>query len=457
MSSEDGWKVVKRKARKSSNCDKVFPRAPSGSLFKEKFLINPQSKVDLGSDDSVPKSKSGPGPVTVLRPVVSPGFNFGSGSVSGANARTDILESEMKRDPAFALAVSSLERCLKVRERFGSSLISGRPGKPSGSGGIDTAVRETDFKGSVSDAAPVEVVRRSGAVGGTAFRPISAGHGSACAVERALGKSSKLSSFENDGGLVDGVEGDVCSSLGRRGHSGAETVLAIAVENERINGLLEGSESDFSKNLADESADSPGRVRSSAAHATAGESKGIVGSFQPSESEFPSLNSSLGSLSSASARRFACSATAAAARVCPGSSSLAVSAAVARAHASTLHDACSNSWSDTVRVTGPTGTRRVKGGVSGPAEDLRPVSEVEAGVNFRPAGSVRGQVTWFTSQEATRHRYQAGQGKCGHTSPPPGGSWYPIRVTWIRIGHQAINGLDEGVWNRTVGDLGARG
>ena len=84
---------------------------------------------------------------------------------------------------------------------------------------------------------------------------------------------------------MDGVEGDGCSSLGRCGHSGAETVLATAVENERVNGLLEGSESDFTKNFAestaaDESADSPGRVRSSAAHATAGESKGIVGSFQ---------------------------------------------------------------------------------------------------------------------------------------------------------------------------------
>ena len=39
------------------------------------------------------------------------------------------------------------------------------------------------------------------------------------------------------------------------------------------------------------------------------------------------------------------------------------------------------------------GGRSSKGGVSGPAEDLRPVSsEVEAGVNFRPAGGVRGQV-----------------------------------------------------------------
>ena len=51
-----------------------------------------------------------------------------------------------------------------------------------------------------------------------------------------------------------------------------------------------------------------------------------------------------------------------------------------------------NSWSDTVRVQCATGTKRVKGGVSGPAEDLRPVSEVEAGVNFRPAGGVQGQV-----------------------------------------------------------------
>ena len=40
----------------------------------------------------------------------------------------------------------------------------------------------------------------------------------------------------------------------------------------------------------------------------------------------------------------------------------------------------------------PRAGRRVKGGVSSPAEDLLPVSEVEAGVNFRPAGGVREQV-----------------------------------------------------------------
>ena len=92
--------------------------------------------------------------------------------------------------------------------------------------------------------------------------------------------------------------------------------------------------------------------------ATVFESEGIIASSRLSESEFPSLSSSrLGSLSSACARRVARSAATAPARVCPGSSYPAVSAAVVRAHASTLHDACFNSWSDTVRVQGPTGTR----------------------------------------------------------------------------------------------------
>ena len=106
---------------------------------------------------------------------------------------------------------------------------------------------------------------------------------------------------------------------------------------------------------------------------------------------------------------------------------------------------------------GPTGRKRVKGGVSGPAEDLLPVSEVEAGVNFRPAGGVRGQVAGSLPRRQPGTGTRASQGGCGHTFPPPGGSWYPIRVTWTRIGHQAINGLDEGVWYRTVGDMGAEG
>ena len=277
---------------------------------------------------------------------------------------------------------------------MGSSLNLGRPGKPPVSGGFDAAVFGTEFKGPVSDspgiwndpfscaAAPVEVVRRSGAVGGTAIRPISAVHGSTCAVGEALGTSSKLGSFVNDGGLVDGMDCDVCSSLGQR-HSGTET--ATAVESKRINGLPEVIEPvvDCVVNAAS----------AAVARATAGESKGIIGSFQLSESDFPSLNSSrLGSLSSAYARRVARSAVIANARVCPGSSFIAVSAAVAHTHAPILHGALYNSWSDTGSAQCPTGKERVQGGGSGPAEDLRPVSEVETGVNFRPAGGVRGQV-----------------------------------------------------------------
>ena len=104
----------------------------------------------------------------------------------------------------------------------------------------------------------------------------------------------------------------------------------------------------------------------------------------------------------------------------------------------------------------PTGRKRVKGGGAGLAEDLRPVSEVEAGVIFRPAGNVRGQVPGSLPgrQLGTGTR---GKVRCGHTFPPPRGSFYPIRVTWARIGHQAIDGLHEGVSNRTVGDLGAKG
>ena len=106
---------------------------------------------------------------------------------------------------------------------------------------------------------------------------------------------------------------------------------------------------------------------------------------------------------------------------------------------------------------GPTGRKRVKGGVSRFGRRFAPCLRGGGRGKFS-AGRLGAEAGCrFTSREATRHWYQAKQGKCGHTFPPPGGSWYPIRVTWTRIGHQAIDGLDEGVWNRTVGDLGAKG
>ena len=69
---------------------------------------------------------------------------------------------------------------------------------------------------------------------------------------------------------------------------------------------------------------------------------------------------------------------------------LASPAVVAHARSTPMHVAV-NSWSDTGTVQGPTG-KSTKGGVSGPSEDLHPVSEVEAGVNCRSAGGVRRQV-----------------------------------------------------------------
>ena len=102
--------------------------------------------------------------------------------------------------------------------------------------------------------------------------------------------------------------------------------------------------------------------------------QGIIGSFQLSESDFPSLNSSgLGSLSSACARRVARSA--ASARVCLGSSSLAVSVAVAHSHSSILHGAWNSGGTGgllpVLSSQGPTDTRRIKGGVSGLSERWR--------------------------------------------------------------------------------------
>ena len=123
-----------------------------------------------------------------------------------------------------------------------------------------------------------------------------------------------------------------------------------------------------------------------------------------------SLNSSVGVDMSACARAACALPSAAAPRSCSTVARLS-DAVGAHAHASPMHCArnsggtggllsvqkstsycLDNSWSDTGRDQGPTGRRCTKGGVSGPAEDFRPVSEVEAGVNFRPAGGVRGQV-----------------------------------------------------------------
>ena len=125
------------------------------------------------------------------------------------------------------------------------------------------------------------------------------------------------------------------------------------------------------------------------AHATAGESVGIIGYSLDVVTRSSSINSLCGSsracMSYLDAVLSAPARAPAAALVarCSAPSSLAVGLCM-HDSGSLVHEACSNLCSDTGRQ-GPTGTRRVEGGVSGPAEDLRPVSEVEAGVNSRLA------------------------------------------------------------------------
>ena len=179
-------------------------------------------------------------------------------------------------------------------------------------------------------------------------------------------------------------------------------------------------------------ADPPGL----ALHATADESEGIVGMREvivSGSSLSVPINSSNSSMDVA---RVVPASAAVAPSATTSSSSCPLASCVAGAvharrtvtsmHALNAH----NSWSDTGGVQGPTGRRCTKGGVSGPAEDLRPCLRGGGRGKFSAGRPGTGAGCRFTSLVATRHRYQAGQGKCGYTFPPPGGSWYPIRVTW---------------------------
>ena len=120
--------------------------------------------------------------------------------------------------------------------------------------------------------------------------------------------------------------------------------------------MLEVLESDFSKNRSG---------HSTTVNAAAGERSG-VGLLEVTESDFPSLSNS--------------------------AKSCLVLSSSACARLSRAARAVATSYSLGSGRQGPTGRRSTKGGVSGPAEDLLPVSEVEAGVNSWPAGGVRGQV-----------------------------------------------------------------
>ena len=220
------------------------------------------------------------------------------------------------------------------------------------------------------------------------------------------------------------------------GMGGACSALGVRVRTARASPVVEDAFANNVHVLDDglKGACSALGVRDRPARAVAGESSGIIGLHEVSESDSSlhisrvtnSLNSSLGVDMSGRARAASALPAAAAPRSCSTVARLS-NAVGAHAHASPMHCArnsggtgglllvqgstsycLDNSWSDTGRVQGPTGTRRVKGGVSGLAEDLLPVSEVEAWSKFSAGRRCTGAGCRFTSREATRHRYQAG-------------------------------------------------
>ena len=294
-------------------------------------------------------SFSGFSTVSVSSPVVS-SLDGAVGPHAAAVSGAALLDEECRSDPAFRSRVMGLERMLRVK----ASLLETKTVPTSKVSGAGVSVLADRLDG-------------------------------ACLVPRASPGAEDT--------FVDGVCSAPCALPG-------ENTL-VYPEHDFVNdavSVLGG--------------------RDHPAPSTAGESSGISGLLEVSESVSPlyvsrvvdSLDSSLGVDMSACACAAAALPAAAAAPRSWSTVARLSDAVVAHAHASPMHRACSaggtggflpvqkstsyclrNSWSDTVRGQGPTGTRRVKGGVSGLAEDLRPVSEVEAGVNLRPAGGVREQ------------------------------------------------------------------
>ena len=157
-------------------------------------------------------------------------------------------------------------------------------------------------------------------------------------------------------------------ALGELGVSpgAVDSAHATADENKGIVELHEVNESDLSK------------AEAAVAAATAGESEGNIRLFEVLESDFPSLpnsshslNSRLGSLSSACARCPLCCCCS-----CTCLPWFFISCCVCCCCTCACFDParCSQfRWYWWPLACAETGTRRVKGGVLGPAEDLRPV------------------------------------------------------------------------------------
>ena len=291
------------------------------------------------------------------------------------------FKSCLEEDPLFAHQVQSLERMLRVRDKLASGVL---PGICAGS----TSAVETDSQDvcAGSSAAGLGLHELEGSV------HVSSG---------ALVGSARA------GGSLHELEGSV--------HVSSGALVGSALAGGSLHDL-EGFVPENDGLLVIQSCDAS-TEGDFPALATAGDSEEIIGLLERSVTQSSCLNSDNSSMGVACVDP----ASAAVAPPAPVSSSpcarvaSAAGAVHARRTVSPMHDVFAhNSWSDMVRNScctggllpvckstsynleagsrGPRGRKRSKGVVSGPAEDLRPVSEVEAGVNFRPAGGVREQV-----------------------------------------------------------------
>ena len=219
-----------------------------------------------------------------------------------------LFQRALKDDPHFETQVKALERMLKVRERV---------------------VGRTDaFSGATSGKCV------AGHASGADGRPNFAGFSDGSK------KFATAGVLNGNSGLPDGPVSalskksvaELETTAGVRGSAAVVTADAVAVFK-KLADLVSCCAPDVTAG------------RSCSAHATAGESDGTIGFCRLSEIEFPPLNSS-GCAAAVACARLPAAASSFPFSPAPACSSSAVSAAVAHARFTPMHDA-HNSWSDT--------------------------------------------------------------------------------------------------------------
>ena len=358
--SSDGWTVVKK--TKKLLCPQSTVSGVAHGSFRAP-ICKSGTKSSSGLNISGPRCSQ-----------IQMGFNAspfsGPNNAGSSSAGTNV--HPILNDPE----VRSLERLLRVKSKVELRL----PGRLLDKPPVSVSANKVLEASAGENASVLEMSEAS-----TALRE-SGSH-------RLAENASEFEVSEVSSGSRRLAENVVVSEVSEASSvKDVELVHATAGDSERIFELLEVPQ------LAE-----IGGAAESAAHATAGDSEGIIGlhvSHPPCGMLIDSSNS-LGCVAAvACARLPAVPGVSAFASSCAAPASFEV---VAHVRSPLMHDA-RNSWSDTGRNArctgglllvckstshnlevgrqGPTRRRGTKGGVSGPAEDLRPVSEVEEG---RPA------------------------------------------------------------------------